>query len=59
MKSPRQYASDYLAAGADKAKQKAALAGCPVEYRAMVNQHIRDARLKQSAEFQGRLYAEN
>lgn len=42
-KQPRHYAADYLAAGADKDKQKAALAGCPVEWRELVKLHIKNA----------------
>jgi hypothetical protein len=45
-KWPRQYAADYLAAGTDKAKQRAALKGCPEAWRELVKDHIKIARDK-------------
>lgn len=39
-KAPRQYAYDFLQARTPDA-QRAALAGCPVEWRALVTAHIR------------------
>jgi hypothetical protein len=42
-KQPRQYAADYLKAQSKDA-QKAALEGCPVEWRELVKQHIINAK---------------
>lgn len=43
-KRPRHYALGYLSAGSDKAKQKSALSGCPVEWQDLVKSHIRTFR---------------
>lgn len=45
MKWPRQYAAAYIKAGTDKDAQKAAVAGCPVEFQDLVRTHIKIHRL--------------
>jgi len=43
-KQPRQYAAEFIAAGEDKAAQKAALSGCPDEWKELVRMHIKNHR---------------
>jgi hypothetical protein len=42
----KHYAANFIAAGYDKAKQKAALAGCPAEWQGLVRDHIKIFREK-------------
>jgi hypothetical protein len=44
---PRDYAFAYLSAKSKDA-QKAALAGCPVEWQELVKAHIKNMRIKAS-----------
>ena len=44
-KLPHRYAADFMAAGADKEKQKAALKGCPEHWRDQVKTHINIQRM--------------
>lgn len=44
MKWPRRYAADYIAAGRNKERQKAALAGCPEKWQELVKTHIKITR---------------
>jgi hypothetical protein len=39
-KRPRHYAMAYLAVKGDPAKEKQAVAGCPVEWRELVRKHV-------------------
>jgi hypothetical protein len=39
-KRPRHYAIAYLAVKGDPAKERQAVAGCPVEWRGLVRKHI-------------------
>lgn len=48
MKWPRTYAADYLKATTPE-QQKAAVAGCPKEYRELVKAHVRMARDRQKS----------
>ena len=38
---PRHYAFAYLAAKGDKAREREAVAGCPVEWRELVRLHVK------------------
>ena len=44
-KLPHRYAADFMAAGNDKDKQKAALKGCPEHWRDQVTTHINIQRM--------------
>ena len=44
-KLPHRYAADFMAAGNDKDKQKAALKGCPEHWRDQVKTHINIQRM--------------
>ena len=43
-KLPWKYAADFMAAGADKEKQKQALEGCPKIWQDQVRTHIKNMR---------------
>ena len=44
---PRVYAFKFIQAGEDRDKQRAALAGCPVEWRDLVRSHIKIFKQRQ------------
>lgn len=44
---PRDYAFAYISAKSKEA-QKAALAGCPVEWQELVRAHIKDMKIRQA-----------
>lgn len=41
---PRHYAFAYLSAKGDKAKEREAVKGCPVEWQELVRKHIQNTR---------------